>query len=176
MTYSDPFIKFIANDEHYNDVIAAFASVKQTLWIGTADLKDVYVKSGSEVIPLLAVVDRLIKKGVEIRLLHAKEPGPAFREDFDRYPALAKGLERCLCPRVHFKIIVFDLEMAYIGSANMTGAGIGMKSDKRRNFEAGLLTNEPMLVARATELFDEVWRGAYCRDCGRKKFCNDRIV
>ena len=175
MTYSEPYIKYIANEDHYNEVIAKVASVKRNLWIGTADLKDVYVKSASEVIPLLAVLDKLIKKGVEIRLLHAKEPGPAFREDFDRYPDLARGIERCLCPRVHFKIIVFDLETAYIGSANLTGAGIGMKNSRRRNFEAGLLTNESTLVARAAEQFDEVWGGAYCHECGRKQFCTDRI-
>ena len=59
----------------------------------------------------------LIKKGREVRLIHPKEPGPNFREDFDRYPVLFTGLERVLCPRVHFKIIIFDLKLAYIGSA-----------------------------------------------------------
>lgn len=176
MIPTPPIIQYIANEEHYNEVIARFATVKRTLWIGTADLKDVYVKSGHDAVPLLQVLDKLVKKGVEIRLLHAKEPGPAFREDFDRFPTLPKGIERCLCPRVHFKIIIFDLETAYIGSANLTGAGIGMKSDKRRNFEAGILTNEPTLVGQAAEQFDEVWRGAFCKDCGRKKFCTDRIV
>lgn len=34
------------------------------------------------------------------------------------------------------------MDTAYIGSANLTGAGIGMKSAQRRNFEAGILTNE----------------------------------
>ena len=37
------------------------------------------------------------------------------------------GMERALCPRVHFKIIVFDFKTAYVGSANLTGAGLGMK-------------------------------------------------
>lgn len=42
-----------------------------------------------------------MKKGVEVRLIHAKEPGTAFREDFDKYPALWGGMERRLCPRAH---------------------------------------------------------------------------
>lgn len=37
-------------------------------------------------------------------------------------------------------MLIFDFETAYIGSANLTGAGIGMKSSNRRNFEAGILT------------------------------------
>ena len=116
-----------------------------------------------------------MKRGIEIRLIHAKEPGPAFREDFDRYPILKTGLERMLCPRVHFKMLIFDFETAYIGSANLTGAGIGMKSSNRRNFEAGILTDDPALVEAASEQFDSVWRGAHCARCGRRQYCSDPI-
>ena len=170
------FTKYIADDAHYNEVIQRIPLVKHQLWIGTADIKDLYVARGKQAVPLLAVLAGLIRKGVEIRLIHAKEPGPAFREDFDRYPELASGLERALCPRVHFKLMIFDLETAYIGSANLTGAGIGMKSSLRRNFEAGILTNDPALVESAIDQFDRVWIGSHCRKCGRKTFCGDRIV
>lgn len=113
---------------------------------------------------------------MNVRLIHAKEPGTAFREDFDRFPILATALERVLCPRVHFKLIIMDLKCAYIGSANLTGAGIGMKSEHRRNFEAGILTTAPALVTAAIEQFDSVWMGRHCPRCGRKKFCADGIV
>lgn len=168
-------VKFISGLDHYKEVIARAAAVKRSLWIGTADIKDLYVKSGSATVPFLAVLAQLLKRGVEVRLIHAKEPGPAFREDFDRYPILRTQLERVLCPRVHFKILVFDAQVAYIGSANLTGAALGMKSDHRRNFEAGILTNEPPLVSAAMEQFDSVWRGAHCASCGRKSFCGDPI-
>lgn len=101
--------------------------------------------------------------------------GPAFREDFDKYPALFDGLERALCPRVHFKILVFDGSVAYIGSANLTGAGIGMKGDGTRNFEAGILTDNPELVEQAMNQFDAVWIGKHCKSCKRKEFCGDPI-
>lgn len=169
------FTEFISGKEHYDKVIARVASVKRSLWIGTADIKDLHVKSGNSTEPFLGVLAKLIKRGVEVRLIHAKEPGPAFREDFDRYPVLKTQLERMLCPRVHFKILVFDCETAYVGSANLTGAGIGMKSSNRRNFEAGILTDEPQLVEAAMEQFDSVWRGARCDKCGRKQFCTDPI-
>ena len=45
--------------------------------------------------------------------------------------SLFTGLERDLCTRVHFKIFVFDGMEAYIGSANLTGAGMGMKLGRR---------------------------------------------
>lgn len=83
--------------------------------------------------------------------------------------------ERVLCPRVHFKIIVLDCQMVYIGSANLTGAGIGMKADTTRNFEAGILTDAPELIESAMNQFDEVWIGQMCKKCKRKQYCTDPI-
>ena len=168
-------VEFISGTDHYTKVIERVSSVKKSLWIGTADIKDLHVKAGNSSEPFLGVLALLLKRGIEIRLIHAKEPGPAFREDFDRFPILKTGLERMLCPRVHFKILIFDFETAYIGSANLTGAGIGMKSNNRRNFEAGILTNDPSIVEAAIEQFDSVWRGAHCAKCGRKQYCSDPV-
>lgn len=168
-------VEFISGTDHYDKVIAKVASVKRSLWIGTADIKDLYVKTGNSTEPFLGVLARLLKRGVDIRLIHAKEPGQAFQEDFDRYPILRTALERMLCPRVHFKMLIFDYETAYIGSANLTGAGIGMKSSSRRNFETGILTNDPSLVEAAMEQFDSVWRGEHCPKCGRRQYCGDPV-
>ena len=165
-------IQYIADQAHFKEVIERVPNVKESLWIGTADIKDLYVGER----PFLGVLADLLKKGREVRLVHAKEPGPNFRQDFDRYPLLFDGLERVLCPRVHFKIIVFDHSLAYIGSANLTGAGIGMKSPQTRNFEAGILTDDPTLVEQAMNQFDSVWAGIQCKNCGRKKFCSDPIA
>ena len=60
-------------------------------------------------------------------------------------------------PRVHFKIIVFDLKTAYVGSANLTGAGLGMKGENTRNFEAGVLSSHKDFVKNAAIQFDSVW-------------------
>ena len=86
---------------------------------------------------------------------------------------LIERLDRILCPRVHFKSVVVDGLLAYSGSANLTGAGIGAKSDGRRNFEAGIVTREPALVAAVMDQFDQVWMGARCDTCRRKPFCAD---
>lgn len=87
---------YISNESHYEQVIGRIKMVKKTLWIGTADIKDLYVKDGRGTKPLLEVLSDLAKSGVEIRLIHAKEPGPAFRRDFDKSPALIEGMERAL--------------------------------------------------------------------------------
>lgn len=169
-------IEYISGTDHYNKVLARVTGVKRTLWVGTADIKDLHVKVGESTKPFLAVIALLIRRGVEVRLIHAKEPGPNFCKDFDRYPVLFDRLERVLCPRVHFKMMVFDCKEVYIGSANLTGAGIGMKSSDKRNFEAGILTDEPVLVEQAMNQFDSVWIGRHCQSGKRKDVCPDPIV
>lgn len=168
-------LTYISNTDHYTEVLSRVSSVKHTLWIGTADIKDLYVDIGKEKKPFLALIVQLIRRGVEVRLIHAKEPGPNFREDFDKYPVLFDRLERVLCPRVHFKMLVFDCKIVYIGSANLTGAGIGMKSDGKRNFEAGILTDNPEIVEQAMNQFDDVWIGKHCKSCKRRDYCSDPI-
>lgn len=132
-------LSFIANTDHYKEVLSRVQSVKHMLWIGTADIKDLYVELGKEKKPFLALIAQLIRRGVEVRLIHAKELGSNFREDFDKYPVLYDRLERVLCHRVHFKMLVFDSKEVYIGSANLTGAGIGMKTDKKETLKLASL-------------------------------------
>jgi phosphatidylserine/phosphatidylglycerophosphate/cardiolipin synthase-like enzyme len=169
-------LSFISDTAHYTSVLDLVTKAKETLWIGTADIKDLYVVQGKTEKPFLGVLSELIGKGVEVRLIHAKEPGPNFREDFDRYPRLARMLERVMCPRVHFKLVIIDQAICYVGSANLTGAGMGMKSPTRRNFEAGILTDEPSIVDAAIEEFDKVWRGSECKKCQRRDICTDPIA
>ena len=156
-------IKFISDIEHYDIVLNLAAKAHRTLWIGTADIKDLYVIRNGVNLPFLAILSELIGKGVKIRLIHAKEPGQPFRRDFDCYPLLAKQLERMLCPRVHFKIIIIDLAICYIGSANLTGAG-------------GIITDEANILNSVVEEFDKVWRGSECLKCQRKQYCSDPVV
>ncbi|MRN01698.1 phospholipase [Riemerella anatipestifer] len=165
-------ITYIKNEDHYYQVIEKALNVRRSLWIGTADIKDLYIKEGIKgTQPFLAALSKLIQRNVEVRLLFAKEPGRNFKNDFDKYPLLIEHLEKATCPRVHFKILVFDCNEVYIGSANLTGAGLGMKSERNRNFEAGILTNETELVQNAMQQFDDVWTGLHCKNCGRKNYC-----
>ena len=156
--------RFVQDRMIYTEVIAKLVpQTQKRLWIATADIKDMYVSHNGSMVPFLKILAELIGKGVEIRLIHAKEPGQPFREDFDRYPRLHRYLERVLCPRVHFKCIIIDGKHAYFGSANLTGAEMGAKSENRRNFENGILTDGQTLIEPLSEQFDSVWRGANCK-------------
>ena len=167
-------LEFVADRQIYTKVIlGGVFKAKRFVWIATATLKDMYVDKGHRKVPFLEVLSDLAGKCVEIRLLHSSEPGPAFQKDFDRYPALLKGMERVVCPRVHLKSIVVDGEFAYCGSGNLTGAGVGAKSEHKRNFEAGIITDGEKIVGEIMEQFDGIWRGAHCKGCKRKEYCSD---
>jgi len=167
-------LEFITDRDIYEEVICGrIGKANRFVWIATADLKDLHVDKNGRMVPFLEVLSDLVKKNVEVRLLHAKEPGPAFRRDFDRYPNLITGMERILCPRVHLKAVVVDGRFAYTGSANLTGAGMGAKSEHRRNFESGIITDEEKVVSQVMDQFDTIWAGTHCPKCGRKKFCAD---
>ena len=171
------YIKHIKNEEHYSFLINnVLKQAKEFVWIGTADIKDLHIKKNTKIIPFLKELDLLIKKGINIRLIHAKEPGKQFIKDFDRFPVLVKNLERSLCIRVHFKIIIIDGKIAYTGSANLTGAAFGMRSKSTRNFESGIITNDPEFVESIMNQFDDVWAGKFCKKCNFRKVCPDPII
>ena len=89
-------LEYIANNKHYSEVLSKVTKVNETLWIGTADIKDLYIEVGKQKIPFLGLLAKLIKRGVDVRLIHAKEPGHASREDFDKDPIVFDRLERVL--------------------------------------------------------------------------------
>lgn len=91
-------VEFITDREIYERVILeAIPSAESFVWLATSDLKDLYVQKGrKKMAPFLETLSDLVVKGVKIRLIHAKTPGPAFQKDFARYPELSKGMERLL--------------------------------------------------------------------------------
>ena len=117
---------FLSNRSIYTSVVCGLVpQAKERLWIATADIKDMYVEppsqvtearsSGRDMVPFLGGAGWDGGGGVEVRLIHAKDPGPNWRDDFDRYPTLWTAMEWMLCPRVHFKCIIVDGVKAYFG-------------------------------------------------------------
>lgn len=92
-------LEFLTDSQIYRRVILEeVPKTRRFLWLATSGLKDLYIEDGRRMSPFLKLLSELIEKGASIRLIHAGEPGPAFRSDFDRYPNLIEGLERMLCP------------------------------------------------------------------------------
>jgi hypothetical protein len=118
---------------------------------------------------ILAVFRDLSRAGIEIRLLHSGVPSGPFLSELKK--GIPKGLVMRRCPRVHAKAVIADGRLMYLGSANLTGAGLGAKSARRRNFEAGIWTDDVSLIDPVLDMLDAVWGGSACEDCGRKAHC-----
>ena len=46
---------YVSNSAHYKEVLSRVQSVKHSLWIGTVDIKDLYIEDGTSKKPFLEV-------------------------------------------------------------------------------------------------------------------------
>lgn len=176
-------LELIAGRARYERVIAAVREAKHSVWIATANLKELMVedwrlrpgrrRAGKPAYrSVLEVFSELAERKIELRILHASLPSRAFREAFDREKRLVRGgLELRMCPRVHLKTVIVDGRFLYLGSANWTGAGLGAKGEHRRNFELGMVTEEEAVLDEVQALFNTIWSGAECAKCRLKDVC-----
>lgn len=168
-------MQLVADQEHHELVIGAVRRARRRVWIASANVKEMLVagdRRGGRWQSILGVLDRLARDGVELRLLHAAMPSRPFRDSFDRFERLcAGGLALRMCPRVHLKTVIVDDATMYLGSANFTGAGLGAKGPTRRNFELGVLTEDPVFIERVRKMYARIWSGAACSGCGRRDTC-----
>jgi phosphatidylserine/phosphatidylglycerophosphate/cardiolipin synthase-like enzyme len=167
----------LGNAELYREVVLQkLARARESVWIATANVKEMFVEVDGAFRSILDVFNGLAARGVQLRLLHAELPSRPFRAAFDRKKRLVRGgLDLKICPRVHFKAVIVDGAWIYLGSANLTGAGLGAKGDDKRNFELGFVTEDFDIIDRTTALFEAVWSGAECGTCKLRSVCPDPI-
>jgi phosphatidylserine/phosphatidylglycerophosphate/cardiolipin synthase-like enzyme len=177
-------LELISGRGHYDRVIRAVLGAHTSVWIATANVKELMVEDGRAApgrrrslrrpsyVSVLARLDELAARGVELRLLHAELPSRPFRERLAHHPRLAGGgLAVRRCPRVHLKAVIVDGELLYLGSANWTGAGLGAKGTGRRNFELGIVTDDAPLLDQVQSIYDQIWRGGECAGCKLRDEC-----
>jgi phosphatidylserine/phosphatidylglycerophosphate/cardiolipin synthase-like enzyme len=184
-------MQLLAGRGHYEAVVQAVMGAEQSVWIATANLKELMVEDpraqpgrrrtmrgrAGAYRSVLRVFDDAVARGVEVRILHAGPPSRPFREELRRCAHLtgrANGsgrFEMRACPRVHVKAVVIDGALLYLGSANWTGAGLGAKGEGRRNFEVGFLTRDDLLLDELQGYYDRIWRGGGCAGCKLRDEC-----
>lgn len=124
--------------------------------------------------PFPDMMSVLVDRGVSIRIIHAELPSAPFRQRYDRIDVngrLSSSVEFLYCPRMHAKLFIVDGVYTLTGSSNLTGAGMGAKSGKKRNFEVGILYETVEETKPFVEYFDNIWMGGHCRECGRRDIC-----
>jgi phosphatidylserine/phosphatidylglycerophosphate/cardiolipin synthase-like enzyme len=160
-------------DLHRRVMLDTVLNASRYVWLATANLKDMHIAMArGRYISALHFFEDMAKKGVSFRVIHGDRPSGPFMESLSGYPALTGGaMEFQHCPRSHWKVAVIDGKSAYLGSANFTGAGLGCRSERRRNLEIGILTADAQMVRRVSAMFDAFWMGGSCAGCFYKKRC-----
>jgi phosphatidylserine/phosphatidylglycerophosphate/cardiolipin synthase-like enzyme len=166
-----PELEYLTGDRLYDRVLAGLLpSARDSLFIATATLKAArIIRADRSAESIVRMLERMGERGVEVRILHSGVPSGPFLEELKAVRPHAFDM-RC-CPRTHFKAAIVDGQRLYLGSANLTGAGLGAKSAGRRNFEIGLVTDDPALVDTVADLFEAIWSGALCDACDRRAHC-----
>ncbi len=183
-------VQLILNEQHLAGALGeAIAACRHRLFIATANVKDLHITINTRqparsvgkgsasrakrgrlrTQSILNVFRELSKDGIEIRLLHSGVPSGPFLAELKK--GIPKGLLMRRCPRVHAKAVIADGRLMYLGSANLTGAGLGAKSARRRNFETGIWTDELSLIDPVLDMLHAVFSGRECEACGRKAHC-----
>jgi phosphatidylserine/phosphatidylglycerophosphate/cardiolipin synthase-like enzyme len=165
-------VELVVDSRHFQRVVRdGMLKARTSLDIATADFKSMLVPSAARrrARSILDVLRNLAGKGVEVRLLHSGVPSSPILRELRRKLPPTIGIRRC--PRLHAKAVVVDCRAMYLGSANLTGAGLGAKSDGKRNFELGAWTTNPALIDAVLERFNALWEGRLCATCRRREVC-----
>lgn len=169
--------RLVLDDDHYREVVEqGLLGARISIWIATATVKDAHIESPigtrararGKYRSLFEWLKVQADAGLDVRVLHSARPSRnlAANRAWQQGAAL-----RRVCPRVHLKMVAVDGRYLYLGSANLTGAGLGAKSEGRRNFEAGIVTDDPWILDELQKAFDDTWSGRRCLGCRLRRQC-----
>ncbi|MCG5053561.1 MAG: phospholipase D family protein [Myxococcales bacterium] len=97
-------LELVSGRGHYERVVTRLLSAKRSVWVATANLKELRVedhrarpgvsrtRQRGSYRSILGVFDELAGKGVELRLLHAGLASGPFRRELARLPRLSGGV------------------------------------------------------------------------------------
>lgn len=154
-------IEYIEDEEHFTQVFKRIAEVEHNLKIATGDLKNFRVtiegRKGAKSMRLCDFFLSLVERGVHVQIV-CMDPFAFYWYAKDNCPQLLEHplFDLRLNKHSHMKIFIIDDECAYFGSANITGAAIGKRSVKKRNYEVGVLVWGEMME-KPFEHFERAW-------------------
>jgi phosphatidylserine/phosphatidylglycerophosphate/cardiolipin synthase-like enzyme len=164
-------VKFIFDEEHYEVLInKVLLKAKKYVWLTTANVKNMYIGKEKDWFSFIDVLEELVKKRVNIVIVHAGKPSDSFLNKIEKI-SRSRYFSLFQCQRNHQKIVVSDDEVAYLGSANVTGAGIGGKKEDRRNFEAGVITIDKNVISMLKDRINRIISYQVCPQCHYRKEC-----
>lgn len=156
----------VLNEQHKTLISEGLLLSREEVLLSSAIIKDflILLEENNKPIKFSELVKILVNRGVRFKIITTPK-----MKTFYFFKNL-KGfndelIEFRFCARMHMKLLVVDTLFAYVGSANFTGAGLGMKGENKRNFEAGVVITNKKTISRLKKDFQEIWSGKNCMSC-----------
>lgn len=169
----------LVTENHYEEVIERICAAKSSIRIMTGDFKRFKLKptakqgkNYNDGTPFIKHLMEKAGKGISVQIICSR-PSKSFKEEYDAlYEKIRpKNFRIYFCERNHSKVVIVDSKVAYVGSANVTPAGLAQGIMSPGNFEAGVLTEDSDLVTTLKAYFSKIWDGNFCEGCHRYKNC-----
>lgn len=166
-------------ENHYEEVIDRICAAKSSIKIMTGDFKRFKLKptakqgkNYNDGTPFIKYLMEKGEQGVSVQIICSSPSKPFMDEYEELYEQLRpKGFKICFCIRNHAKVVIVDDKIAYIGSANITKAGLGQGVLSPGNFEVGIITDNPEVIASLNTHFSKIMNGNICDGCHRAENC-----
>jgi excisionase family DNA binding protein len=130
------------------------------------------VKNYNDGTPFIKHLMEKAGKGIAVQIICSR-PSKSFKEEYDAlYEKIKpKNLRIYFCERNHSKVVIVDNKVAYVGSANVTPAGLAQGVMSPGNFEVGFLTENRQFISQLNTLFSKIMNGDYCYGCHLANKC-----
>ena len=169
----------LITENHYEEVIERICAAKSSIRIMTGDFKRFKLKPTSKQgknyndgTPFIKHLMEKAGKGISVQIICSR-PSKSFKEEYDAlYEKIRpKNFRIYFCERNHSKVVIVDNKVAYVGSANVTPAGLAQGVMSPGNFEVGLLTENHQFISQLNTLFSKIMNGDYCYNCHLANKC-----
>jgi|GEM_PF-1682475 excisionase family DNA binding protein len=169
----------LITENFYQEVIERVCKAKSSIKIMTGHFKRFNLKptkkqgkNYNDGTPFINFLKQKAEQGVSVEIVCSK-PSPNIIEAWDLCSRKLKSgvFNMTYCIRNHAKVVIIDDKIAYIGSANLTPAGLGQPYDSPGNFEVGVITKDPKAMDYLVELFYKIVDADFCPGCHRANQC-----
>lgn len=160
----------LITESHYEEVIERICAAKSSIRIMTGDFKRFKLKptakqgkNYNDGTPFIKHLIEKAGKGIAVQIICSR-PSKSFKEEYDAlYEKIKpKNFRIYFCERNHSKVVIVDNKVAYVGSANVTPAGLAQGIMSPGNFEVGILTENHQFISQLNTLFSKIMNGDYC--------------
>lgn len=166
-------------ENHYKEIIERVRAAKSSIKIMTGDFKRFKLKptakqgkNYNDGTPFIRFLMEKAEQGVSVEIV-CSSPSRPFMEEYEMLykQKSPKRFKIYFCIRNHAKVMIVDDKVAYVGSANVTKAGLGQGVLSPGNFEVGIMTENPEVISSLNDHFSTIMNGGYCADCHRANQC-----